>query len=318
VAVAQAAAGPIASYYRATATLEAEKEAQVLARVAGVVEAIVAEEGDRVEEGDPLLRIDNGEYRLRLDQAEAATVNLKSRFDRLAQMREQELATDEEYQAARSDLAGAEADEGLARLNLSYTTVRAPFDGAVTQRLVDVGQNLGVGDPLFVVSDFEPLLARVHVPSREFKKLRPDQQVELVLDSSGERLHGRIKLISPVIDPASGTIKLTVEVPAYPAGTRPGDFAQVNIVTERRENAVLVPRVAVVTDKSEKIVFAVTGGDQPTAERRVVTVGFTDDRHAEITAGLAAGETIVVKGQRSLKHATPLKILEGDAPEAGS
>lgn len=318
VAVTRAETGPIASFYRATATLEAEKEAQILARVEGVVREILAEEGDRVEKGTPLLRIDNEEYGFRLEQAEAETANLKSRFDRLAQMREQELATDEEFQAARADLAKAEADEGLARLNLSYTTVTAPFDGSVTQRLVDVGQNLKVGDAVFVMADFDPLLARVHVPSREFKKLRRDQQVELVLDSTGQRLAGRIKLVSPVIDPASGTIKLTVEVPEYPAGTRPGDFAQVEIVTERKEGVVLVPREAVVTDKSEQIVFTVAGGDHPTAERRIVEVGFTDDRNAEILTGLSAGETVVIKGQRSLKHGTPLKILEDDSGQAGA
>ena len=142
------------------------------------------------------------------------------------------------------------------------------------------------------------------------------QAVDLVLDSSGQRLAGRIKLISPVIDPTSGTIKLTVEVPDYPADTRPGDFAQVQIVTEKREGVVLVPRGAVVTDKAERIVFTVAGNGEPTAERRVVEVGFTDDENAEILSGLAAGERIVVKGQRSLKHGTPLRILEDDG--AGS
>jgi len=318
VAVTRSETGAISSFYHATATLEADKEAQILARASGVVRELVAEEGDMVAQGDPLLRIDNDEYRFRLEQAEASTVNLKSRFDRLTQMREQELTTDEEYQAAKSDLASAEAEEGLARLNLSYTTVVAPFSGAVTQRLVDVGQNLGVGEALFVIADFKPLLARVHVPSREFKKLRQDQNVELVLDSSGRRLSGRIKLISPVIDPTSGTIKLTVEVPDYPADTRPGDFARVMIVTERREDVILVPRAAVVTDKGEQIVYTVPKGEEPAAERRVVEVGFTDDDNAEILTGLDPGETIVIKGQRSLKHGSPLKILEDSAAGNGS
>jgi len=176
-----------------------------------------------------------------------------------------------------------------------------------------------VGDPLFVMADFHPLLARVHVPSREFKKLKRDQQVDLVLDSSGQRLSGRIKLVSPVIDPASGTIKLTVEVPDYPAGTRPGDFAQVQIVTERRDGATLVPRGAVLTDKGETIVYVVNGdGDQPTAERRIVETGFTDDDNAQITAGLAPGDLVVTRGQRSLKHGTPLKILDEAAAGADS
>lgn len=309
--------GDIASYYDATATLEAEKQAEVLARVTGVVAAIVAEEGDFVREGEPLLRIANDEYRLRAEQAAAATANLRARYERFEAMRAEELASDEEFQAAKSELASAEADEGLARLNLSYTTVEAPFSGRVTGRLVDMGQNLSAGTPLYVMADFDPLLARVHVPSREFNTLRRDQAVELVLDSTGDRLQGRITLISPVIDPTSGTIKLTIEVPEYPASTRPGDFAQVRIVTELRHDVVLVPRAAVLTDKGETVVYTTVAGDAGvTAERRVVEVGFTDDDHAQILTGLAVGEEVVVKGQRSLKHGSPLKVLDDDAAGA--
>ena len=311
VAVTTATTGSISSYYGATATLEAEKEAQVLARVTGVVKSLLAEEGDLVKKGDPLLLIENDEYRFRVEQATATTVNLRSRYGRLEQMVAEELATEEEIQASRSDLASAEAEEGLARLSLSYTTVTAPFSGSVTQRLVNVGHNVSNGDPLFVMADFDPLLAKVHVPSREFKRLQKDQTVQLVLDSNGVRLDGRIKLISPVIDPASGTIKITVEVPDYPLGTRPGEFAQVQIVTEKRDNSTLVPRSAVLTDKGESIVYVpVPSGEDLTAERRIVEVGFTDDLNVQILSGLNPGDTIVIKGQRSLKHGAMVKILE--------
>lgn len=310
VAVASAVNGSISSYYRATSTLEAEKEAQILARVTGVVQTLLAEEGDHVEVGDPLLKVDNDEYRFRLEQAAATTANLRSRYERMEKMMKEELATEEEFQAVRSEMASAEANEGLARLALSYTTVSAPFSGQVTNRLVDVGQNLTVGDPVMIMADFDPLLARVHVPSREFNKLQQNQEVNLVLDSSGTRLTGRIKLISPVIDPTSGTIKLTIEVPEYPAGTRPGDFAQVQIVTEKRDDVILVPRNAVLSEKGESVVYTLTQEEIPTAERRIVEIGFSDDLHAQVLSGLAVGESVVVKGQRSLKNGSPVKVLE--------
>ncbi|MBU8871090.1 MAG: efflux RND transporter periplasmic adaptor subunit [Gemmatimonadales bacterium] len=326
VAVDQAWIGPIASYYNSTATLESEREAQVLARVSGLIRELAAEEGDEIEAEARLLTIANDEYRLRVRQAEARTANLRSRFERLEAMLGEMLTTEEEFQAAKSDLASAEADEGLARLQLSYATVRAPFSGLVTQRLVEAGQNVSVGDPLFMLADFHPLLARVHVPSRELHQLQLNQNVDLILDSDGSRLQGTIKLISPVIDASSGTIKITVEVVEYPAGTRPGDFAEVHIVTELRPEAVLVPRSAVLTDKGESVVFVALVGkegqqgqkekkaketpNKVSAERRVVEVGFSDDEHTQILSGLEAGEQVVVKGQRSLKHGASLKVLE--------
>jgi membrane fusion protein (multidrug efflux system) len=292
VAVQAATTGDIASYYNATATLEAEKEAEILARVEGVIKSLQCEEGDLVDVGSELLRIKNDEYRLRLDQAEANSANLRSRFDRVSKMMEEELTTDEEFQTARSELAAAEADEGMARL---------------IQRLVDVGQNVSAGTPLFVLADFDPLLARVHVPSKEFKKLAIDQTVTLILDSDRQRLQGSIKLISPIIDPSSGTIKITLEIPDYPPSTRPGDFAEVQIVTERRTGRILVPKSAVLSDLGEDVVYIATEG---AAERRVGEVGFRDNDNAEILAGVEPGELIVVKGQRSLKHGDPLKILD--------
>jgi len=308
VAVDVAITGPIASHYVTNATLEAEKVAEILARVPGVVVSIRGEEGDQVVAGRELLRIEDDEYQLRLRQSKAAAAYEQARFDRLNMMWEQNLISEEEFQEVRTSLNSAQADLELAELNLSYTRVRAPFVGKITRRSVDVGQNVNVGTALFTLADFSPLLARVQVPSKEFRRRKPEQVVELVLDSDQRRLQGTITLVSPVIDPTSGTIKVTVEIQEYPPDTRPGDFAEVRIVTERHERSVLVPKIAVFTDKSEEVLF-VAAADS-TAERRTVEVGFRDDRHAEILSGLEAGEQVVVKGQRSLKHGAPIEIME--------
>lgn len=308
VAVQIVTSGSIASTYRANATLEADAEAEILARVPGVVQTIAVEEGDRVKQGHALLQIEADEYRFRLQQAEAATNNFQARFERLQDMVERGLVSAEEFDTAEADFKSAEADEGLARIELGYTTVRAPMDGIIVERLVDPGQPISANVPVFRIADFEPLLARVHVPSKEFRRLTTEQPVTVRLDSDGTVLHGRIQLVSPVIDPASGTIKVTVEIPEYPAGVRPGDFAEVRIVTERREGRTLVPRVALVSDKGEDVVFVEREGR---AERRAVEIGLSDDLHAEIVSGVEPGEYVVVKGQRSLQHGQPVRVLEG-------
>lgn len=307
VAVTAATLGDIATHYSATATLEPETQAVVLARVSGVVEALQVEEGDQVKAGQELLRIENAEYLYRLRQAEADKARLQARFDRTENMVQQNLISVEEFETARSELAAAEAEEGMARTNLSYTRVVAPFSGRVTLRHVDLGQNLNANTELFTLADFDPLLARVHVPAREFRRLQKDQPVELVLDSDGTRLMGRITLVAPVIDSSTGTIKVTVEVDEYPAGVRPGDFVEVRVETQRHENRILVPKIAVVNDKGEDVVFVDVEG---TAERRVVTLGFMDDSFAEVVEGISVGESVVVRGQRSLRNGQPLKVLE--------
>lgn len=312
VAIAPATQGEIASYYTATATLAPQKEAQILARVSGVVEKRLCEEGDEVKQGQELLLINNDEYQYRLKQAEAARADLDSKMERMKKMHDQDLVSAEEYEQMVNDLAAAKAAEGLARLNLSYTRVTAPFSGRIVTRSVDVGQTVNQGTPLFTISDFTPLLARVHVPAKEFNKLEPNQPVDLTVESSGVKLHGKIELVSPTVDPSSGTIKVTIEIPSYPQGVRPGDFAQVRIVTERREHRTLIPKIAVINDRGEQVVYV---SADSTAERRVVEVGFQDDENAEITDGVKPGERVIVKGQRTLKNGALIKVVDAESTE---
>lgn len=307
VAVAPVVEGDIFDVYESTATLEAERTAPVLARAKGLVQAVLVEEGDAVKAGQVLLRIDPADLALRVEQAAATTAGLEDRFERLEGMVKQELAPAEELETTRHELRSAQAEEKLARLALSRTRVRAPFSGRVVRRLVAAGQSVDDGTPVFEVADLDPLLARVHVPSKALARIAPAQPVTLTLDSTGRALEGRIQLVSPVIDPSTGTIKVTVEIPEYPEGTRPGDFAAVRVVTERREGRRLVPRGAIVEDKGQSIVFVAVDGR---AQRREVKVGLRHEDRAEILEGLALGEKVVTKGQHALEDGQGLEILE--------
>ena len=303
--------GAIASYYSSTATLEPDKQADVQARVSGLVLSLEAEEGDHVAQGATLLTIEDDEYRHRLKQAEAQEDLQRSRFARLKQMFERDLTSTEEYETARSNLQTAEAAKDLAALECSHTRVCAPFAGRVVARAVDPGQMVTVGTRLFTLADTQRLLARAHVPAKEFRRIHTTQPVELTLDSTHEALCGQITLISPIIDPTSGTIKVTVEINDYPASIRPGDFAMVRIVTDRHEAALLVPKIAVFSDKGQEVVYVVADS---TAQRRPVETGFRSDEQIEITGGVVEGESVVVQGQRSLEDGQRVKI----SPPGGS
>ena len=321
VATAVASRGEIKSYYRATATVDVDKDADVVARIAGIIGSIEVEEDQAVEVDQVLLRIEDAEFRLRVDLATAKRENLESKYNRIRKLSEDVIPA-EEIETARSAFEAAKAEEELAKLSLSYAQVEAPFSGRIVRRLVDPGEKVTVDQPLFYLADLSVLLARVHVPSKEFKNVRVGQEVELRLDSkkgkapAGDRsaaqepLLGRVKIISPTIDSSTGTIKVTVEIPSFPEGTRPGDFAEVLIVTDVHEDVLLVRKASVVIDREEPVVFIAKDG---TAERRVVEVGISDDSHSEILNGVEAGEEIIVKGQRSAKHGMPINVINGSS-----
>ena len=307
VAVEPAALGDIATYYRATASLDPDKRADILARVSGVVERLVAEEGDRVSRGKVLLHIEDDEYRHRTTMARVDLEKQQARLNRAQKIFTQGLSSAEDFDTIRTDTASAEAALELAELELSYTEVRAPFAGQVVRRFVDQGQTVANGTALFSLADMHRLLARVFIPAKEFRSIRPDQPVQLVVSSTGDRLEGRIDLVNPLVDPESGTIKVTVEVTDYPPTTRPGDFVEVSIVTDSHSDALLVPRVAVVTERGQRSVYVVDG---ETAHQRPVEVGFEDDANAEIVSGLEPGELVVIQGQRALRDGQPVSVLD--------
>ncbi len=307
VSVEQVQRGDISTYYSATASLDPNKEADILARVNGIIQSLAAEEGDRVAEGQVLIKIDDAEYRHRVTQAEVELHQQRLQLERSEKMLAQGLVSAEDADAARSQMKAAEASWQLATLELSYTRVQSPFKGRVIARSVDQGRTVSNGTVLFTLADLSRLLARVHVPAREFRNIQTDQPVQLVVDSTGDRLEGHIILVSPVVDSTSGTIKVTVEITNFPSSTRPGDFAEVSIVTDRHDDVIVVPRIAVLRDHEERVAYVVEGDK---AVRRVVEIGFEDDRFTEIIAGVGEGESVVVQGQRSLADGQKVSILD--------
>jgi len=309
VAVVPAARGTAVQHYATTATLEAENHAQVLARTSGVVSQLLFEEGLQARNGQELLVLDDSAARLRLRQAEVEVAKQSAIFERQKSSFEQQVISKAEFDLAHTNFEAAQAALELAQHELSYTHVKAPFAGTVTQRLVQLGQTVNVGTPLFEIANFRPLLARIHVPAKEMGTLRQGQEATLTLDSNGDRIAGVVSLVSPVVDPTTGTVKVTVSMSAYPPGTRPGDFVQVRVTTASHENALRVPNLAVFEDRGEKIVYV---AQDSVAQRRPVQLGFVDETHTEVTSGVVPGELIITKGQRSLQDGGRIRILEGN------
>jgi membrane fusion protein (multidrug efflux system) len=308
VAIELVSTGAASSYYTATATLEAESHAQILARTTGVVREIPGEEGDLIDAGDVLLRLEDDEARWRVKQAEANQKSAWAEHERREQMEKSGLVSAGEFEATVNTLRVREAELELAKLQLSYTRVQSPIEGRVVRRFVDLGANVTPGMPLFEVMDVDPLLARVHIPAKRMGFVEVGQAMEIRLDSSPEPLSGTVSLVSPIVDPTTGTVKVTAEIHRYPKGTRAGDFAQVRIVTARHQHAMLVPSRSVFEEQGDNVLFVVEDGK---AVRRVVETGFVDGDFTEVLEGVKDGELVVVKGQRQLRDGAGVKVLEG-------
>ncbi|MDZ7372392.1 MAG: efflux RND transporter periplasmic adaptor subunit [candidate division KSB1 bacterium] len=316
VEVAIARRDTVSHYILATTSLEPERAVDVIAKVSGVVVELRAEEGDVVREGEVLARIDDRELKVALDQAAARLENAQQAFERAKQMFERNLASKEAYEQARLELQTAQAQHDAARLQWEYSRIRAPIGGVITQRFVDLGDMVNPNTVVFAMADFEPLLARIHVPEKDIGKITVGQMARITVEPAPDRVFwGRVRMISPVVDAATGTVKVTVEISKRDGILRPGMFASVYLLTDTHPNALVIPKKSLVLESERDMVFVIRNGR---AHEVPVKLGYTNGDKVEVLEGLAEGDTVITVGQEGLREGMPVRVVApgGAAPVA--
>lgn len=304
VEIAEANHREISSYYVTTATLEPERKVDVLAKISGEVARLAVEEGDYVKMGDLLCSLDDDEARISLEEAKINQTQSKREFERIQSMYEQKLISEKEYLDVKYQHELATNALEAASLRYEYTRIRSPFEGVVTERLVDAGEQIVQGARLFVVADTKPLLLSMYLPEGEIKTIRKGQLVYINPDVNPDmRFTGEIIRVAPEVDQRTGTVKVTAETCA---GGIPGSFVRVRIVTDTRAAALTVPRRSVVADAGERFVFV---AEADTVRKIEVDVGYEDEEFAEILEGIQEGDTVVVAGVGGVRTGTKIKVL---------
>lgn len=299
--------GSIAAFFSGTASLEAEEEAGVVAKASGVVQRLLVEEGDLVEAGQVLAELDAERSLLELRQMEANLTRLENDHRRNEELFNKQLISAEMYELTKFQYESEKAAVELAKLRIRYASIRTPIRGIVSARMVKVGTMVAENQETFRVTDFDPLLAVLHVPERELQKLRGGQLAALSVDAIGDRsFSARIKRISPVVDAVTGTFKVTVELHDSSGLLKPGMLARVNITYDVHDEVILVPKEAVVTEDNESTLFVV---QDSVAFRRTVETGYNNENVVEITSGLEPHVVVVTAGQTTLKDSARVTVI---------
>jgi membrane fusion protein (multidrug efflux system) len=297
----------ISTYYQTMATLEPEKRVDILSKLAGEVRQILVEEGDFVKEGAILCRLDDAELKVTLDEARINRDQQKQEFERVKDMQAQSLISDKEYQQIKYNYEVAENRYQSARVRYEYTQIKAPFSGVVTQRLVDPGENIPMGAKLFMMSDTQPLLLSMYLPESEARSVRKGQHVTIRPDQgAGAEFAGEVLRIAPEVDQRTGTVKVTAQTRA---GGVPGSFVRVRILMDTHQDVLAVPRRSLLADAGDRFVF-IAAAD--TVRKVQVGIGYEDETHAEVTEGLANGDTVVTAGVGGIRDGTKVKVVRPD------
>ena len=316
--------GTLSALYSTSATLRADKQATVTARTKGVIRQLLVEEGDWVREGQELAVLENDEQRIAFEQASATYGNKRREHERATSLHAQKLLSDEAHDTVEREAAEARHAADLAELTLSRTIVRATFAGRILTRHLDVGATVGDGIAVYDIADLTPLYADVQVPERQVARLQPGQTVRLLTDDDQAAGEAQIERIAPVVDPTTGTVKVTLAVRT--AGSlRPGSFVRVGIVTDTHENTLVVPRSALVAEGRRWHLFRLKDDDAKHVELVEITRGFEEGDLVEILEvvdaerSLQVGDSVVVTGASSLSDESAVQVLseaEGDAEPA--
>jgi len=308
----------IADYLETNGSLEAENEVDIVARTTGPIVELNVEEGDFVRAGQVLARIDAAEIEAQLGIARVNLAEAELAWNRAQESYREELISQEAYDLAKSNFDASAAQIVGTEILLDYTEIRAPFDGLIIERVIKNAEHVSNNARLFRISDFDPLLCPIQLPEKDLPRLKLDQPAYLTVEAyPGVRFPARVLRISPVVDPATGTVKVTLEVQAQ-GRLRPGMFASVFVETDIHENAIVVPKQALVLESTSDTVYvAMDDGEGGTvARRRELELGYEESDSLEVLSGLVEGEDVVILGQDNLSDQTPVTIAEREGPPA--
>ena len=303
-------------------TITPQRRVTVSAEVAARVLQTMVDDGTAVRKGAPLVRLDDREIRLQIDEARSSVsreqVDLaKGDFERkerlfadgavtrsaLDQAKNRYLSLDSAYRTAEARIA-------QLRERAAKTRVNAPLDGVVAQMLVEPGEFVGPGAPLVVIEDMEEILVVVEVADRDVVRLRPLQVVEATSDAfPGRIFQGVVERVGAVANPVTRGFEVEARIGNPDGELRSGMITTIRIVLDKRRCLVVPARALLDEREGEARVLLVSDG---TARSVAVAIGRRQDRDVEILQGLVEGDEVVVYGHDQVKDGQPVSTYRGD------
>lgn len=306
----------VAEEVEALGTLAADKSIIIASEIAGRVVALGFREGERVSKDQDLVKLDTAILDAELKQAQADLSLARDTYDRNRSLVQRGAGTQVALEQATAQLASQEARVQLVQSKLAQATIKAPFTGVVGLRSVGVGDYISVGKPLVALTNIDPIKVDFRVPEIFLTRLKVGQPVQLKVDAVPDRpFTGQIFAIDPVVDVNGRAVKLRAKVPNADLVLKPGLFARITIVVDKRDDALLVPETAVVPDGLGKTVFIIENGK---AKRVPVELGKRLTGKVEVVKGLKPGMQIVTAGQMRLREGSTVAIKEKAAVQTSS
>jgi len=290
------------------------REVVLSSQVSGIVQAYNADTGDAIKANTIVVALDPTDYQLALREAKANLLSVRARyaaaknsFMRAVKLLPEKVITTEayekieaEYKSSQAAVSQVEAAVDINQRRLDKTVIKAPFDGLVTSRLVEKGQNINIGDPVMAIADMQSMRVKIHVNERDYVYLDKDDEVAVLVEAYPDAsFSGQVDRIGVKANPNTNTFEVEILVANSNLVFKAGLTATVNITIDEIEDTIMIPQNCVLFRKNRKEVFVVADGNR--AEVREVELGRVDGSSVRIVKGLAPGDKLVTTGSQYLK-----------------
>ncbi|BFU93350.1 MAG: RND transporter [Nitrospira sp.] len=286
-------------------------QAALSSRIQGTVDTLFVREGTSVVKGQTLIQLDNRDVQADLARAAADVENTKAQFDRMNQLYAEDAVSKQEMENATRAYKVAEANRKAVLAQLSYTIVKAPFEGIITEKMVEAGELASAGQLLLRMENPRQLRLNATVAEGDLKSISLGDKISVVIDAVGDQaLDGVVGQILPAGDSQTHTFTVKVDLPAE-SGLKTGMFGRFQL-DKGTSKTILVPWTAVVERGELTSVFAV--GSDGIARLRWVKVGRRLDQQVEILSGVNVGESVLLDATRGIDGAAVRIVHAAGSP----
>lgn len=314
VVAVEARRQPISESLSLVGSLAANEMVEIKSEVDGTVEEINFNEGERVEKGQLLFRLDESKFAASVAEAEASFKVAQTDFERSRELVKEKLIAPQEFDQIAAQFQVAQATLELRRRLLKDARIHAPFAGIMGARQVSPGQVIARNTTLSWLVDLERVKAEFNVPERFLSQVRVGQIIELMVAAyPGQKFPGEVYFISPNVDLSFRTVLVKAYVKNSERKLRSGMFANLDLTLKVRDQAVLVPESAITISSDKASLYTVVDGD--TAQLKPVGTGIRLGGKVEITTGLQGGEWVVVEGTQKLRPGAKVKLAPPEAAQ---
>ncbi|MGO4397118.1 efflux RND transporter periplasmic adaptor subunit [Achromobacter sp. PAB15] len=325
VAVAPAVRADFPMALAGIGSLEATRQVLVPAEVDGRVTQILFTAGERVQAGQLLVQMNDAPEQGELARLQAQARNARTLLERTRRLLPQQAATREQLDQAQADYDQAAADIKRVQALIEQKRVKAPFDGVLGVRRVNLGQFAKAGDALVSLTDASTLYANITLPEQALGALRAGQPVTVTVDAhAGREFTGTVSTVEPQVDPGSRTVRVQATLPNADGALAAGMYAQGRIGLPDRPNVITVPETAVSYSAYGDSVYVLTP-PKPGEDKAASTVRQAYVKTAErvrgrvvVAEGLNADDQVVTSGQLRLHNGAAVEVIAADTVALGA